>query len=269
DRQPRPARPLPRAGLHRARRLPRGCDRGGDGGARAPRRALRGGAAGGGRGHHSLGRRRQHAGDAAPAARPQPAGLRDELRQRRLPDERPPGREPAPAPGGGASGRTAPLAHVRDRRRRQRARSPGDQRGLAAARNPASGQNPHPGRRQGAVGGADLRRRAGVHPRRQHRLQPLGARADRAAQRRAVPADAHLRLPAAALARRAAALRRPGGVRNPGSGQAPRRRRRGLHGGARHPPRGGARGPLRLADHAVRPGPRAVGTDHRRAVHRV
>ena len=46
------------------------------------------------------------------------------------------------------------------------------------------------------------------HPGRQHRLQPLGARADRAARRGLLAADAHLRLPPAALARRAAALRR-------------------------------------------------------------
>ena len=50
-------------------------------------------------------------------------------------------------------------------------------------------------------------------PGRQHRLQSLGARADRAARRRRPGADADQRVPAAALARRAAAARRAGAVR--------------------------------------------------------
>ena len=93
-------RPRPGAarGLLRAHRLPRRDDRGRGRGARPPRRALRRRAA---RARPpsiiALGGDGMHAGDAAPAARPQPAGLRHELRQRRLPDERLPGGRPAPS----------------------------------------------------------------------------------------------------------------------------------------------------------------------------
>ena len=138
------------------------------------------------------------------------ADLRHEPRHRRLPDERVRrGRSARGAWPPRPASALHPLrmeARTIDGTLHQGAR---DQRGVAAARDAPDRQDPHPHRRRRAPARAGLRRRAGRHAGRQHRLQPVGARADPAARRGPAGADADQRLPAAALARRAAAARRP------------------------------------------------------------
>ncbi len=69
-----------------------------------------------------------------------------------------------------------------------------------------------------ADAGDDLRRRSGLHARRQHRLQSLGQWPDPAAERARAGVDADQRFPAAAMARRHSAASRDGrdrGSRSP------------------------------------------------------
>ena len=103
-----------------------------------------------------------------------------------------------------------------------------DQRGVTAARNIADGQDPHRDRRQGAAAGAVLRRRSGGDARRQHGLQSVRPWPDHAAPRGPIGADPDQRVPAPALARRAAGERRQGAVRNPRAQETSGQRRRRL-----------------------------------------
>ena len=80
---------------------------------------------------------------------------------------------------------------------------------------------------------AGLRRRAGRHAGRQHRLQPLRARADPPGRRQPAGADPDQRVPPAALARRPAAERAPASASGARSRQAAGQRRRRLHRGPR------------------------------------
>ena len=147
------------------------------------------------------------------------------------------------------------------------ARGAGVQRGHAAAPAAPDREDPHHRRRAGAAGGTDLRRRADLHAGGLDRLQPVGARPDRAAVGQPAAADADLGVPPAALARRAAAEHRGGAVRGAGGRQAADRGGGRLHRGARRGLGGGERGPLGQRHGAVRSRPRPVGADHRRAVH--
>ena len=80
----------------------------------------------------------------------------------------------------------------------------GHQRSLPPAPDAADRQAAHLRRRQGADGGAVLRRRDAGHPGGIHRLQSLRPRPNHPARRPRAGADANQRLPAEALARRAA-----------------------------------------------------------------
>ena len=98
-----------------------------------------------------------------------------------------------------------PLRMRATRRGRRGRRGAGDQRGLDPACRAAGGQAADPRRRARAAGGAGRRRGAALHAGGLDRLQLFGARADPADRRRHPGADADGGVPAAALARRAAA----------------------------------------------------------------
>ena len=119
-----------------------------------------------------------------------------------------------------------PLRMVATNDRGKTPRGHRHQRGLAAALQPPDRAHRRDGRRHDAPCRPLLRRRAGRHAGRLDRLQSLGAWPDPAAGRRPAGADADQRLPAAALARRAAAAPFPGRVHDPRgrrSGRSPPR----------------------------------------------
>ena len=115
-----------------------------------------------------------------------------------------------------------------------------------------------------------VRRRADLHAGGVHRVQPVRARSDRAAVGQPAAADADLRVPPPALARRAAAQHgarccsrcwRPTSARPPRSPTSPRCAT-SVRVAVQRGPFGHRHGP-------VRSGPGPVGTHHRRAVHRL
>ena len=217
------------------------------------------------------GRRRFDAGDDPPRAGPTHPGLRHELRLGRLPDEHVQRGRPAGAAGPRAGGGTASAAHARGDRapaRRCEALAFNEVSLLRQLRQSAKIRITVDG--TGAAGGIVLRRRADLHAGGVDRVQPVGARSDRAAVGEPAAADADLRVPPPALARRAAAQHgarccsrcwRPTSARPPRSPTSPRcamsRRWRCSEDRSSH------------GDGAVRSGPRPVGTHHRRAIHRL
>ncbi|SOR32362.1 protein of unknown function [Methylorubrum extorquens] len=249
----RPARPLPvnradstdAASLFtdRLRGEPHSRCAGGGGPADAPLRPClaRGGGCGG-----RARRRRPDASGAAPLHGHAQADLRHEPRHGRLPDERVPGRRPARTAGGDQAFDDPPDDDDRHRHRGEQPHGAGDQRGLHAAPDPPDREAAGLGGRSCPPAGTHRRRHPRRDARRLDRLQPLGRRADPAAQRASPGADANLGLPAPALARRVAAEPRA---------HSHRRDRR------RTPPRRGGGRPHRVP-------PRLHGGDMARPRHR-
>ena len=136
-------------------------------------------------------------------------GLRHELRLGRLSDEHVQRGRSAGPPGARAGGGAVSAAHARGNAptaRWQEALAFNEV--IAAAPAAPDRQDPRHGGRPRAAGGTDVRRHPDLHAGRLDRLQPVGARADRAAVGEPAAADADLRVPPAALARRAAAEHR-------------------------------------------------------------
>ena len=124
------------------------------------------------------------------------------------------------------------LMCARDHQRR-RSRVPCLQRGVAVPPDLSGGAAAHPDRRQGAARRTRRRRRAARDAGRIDRLQSLRPGTDHPDQRLAHGAHADQPVPAAALARRAAAGQRARAGRGAGAGQAPGRRGRRPRRGAR------------------------------------
>ena len=199
----------------------------------------------GGRGRRGTGRRRLHAGDAAPLPRARHPDLRHEPRHGRLPAQHLPRRT---ACSSGSPGRDAvglyPL----------RMKAPSDRRRASTKALAINEVSIFRETRQAASLAIEIDGvcrmpelvcdgAPGGDPGRQHRLQPVRARADHPARRQPAGADPDQPVPAPPLARRLAA--QPLALRDPGPrpGQAPGQRRRRLHRGPRRRQRRDLGGP--------------------------
>ena len=111
------------------------------------------------------------------------AGVRDESRHGRLPDERMAASTGCPSASTAAkSFKVAPLEMTRDHRRRRDVTPCRDQRSLAAARDPPDREDRISRQRPGRAARTGLRRHAGRHPGRIDRLQSLRQWPDPAAR---------------------------------------------------------------------------------------